>query len=241
MLLNKTAHARTALQAGADAGLSLMERRILILADGKRNLDALTALLGADILPIIDRLLREGYLQRADSSTKVPTRPSAGVASAFTGLLRATADVLQPRNDPLRAGNQPPVVPTRTPEPAPPMATTAATGTPAASARQRRSLVAAKMYLIDMLQLQRHPDAVEHKARIQFADGNDALLAELLAGVRVLYRLTPPSYAGRIIARLGEVLPEPLLPMLAETAAELQATTPSAGNDAQPTRRLPAN
>lgn len=241
MLLNKTARARAALQAGADAGLSLVERRILIVADGRRSLDALTALLGADILPIIDRLLREGYLQRVDSGTTAPGRPSAGVANTLTGLLRATADALHPRDDQPRAGSRPLATPTRPPEPAPPTAIAAATGTPAAPARQRRSLVAAKMYLIDMLQLQRHPDAVEHKARIQFADGNDALLAELLAGLRVLYRLTPPSYAERIIARLGEALPEPLLPMLAETAAELRATTQAAGSDTLTTRRLPAD
>ena len=62
MLLNKTALARDALQAGSSAGLSLQERRILIMTDGKRSLNEVMALLGADILPTIDRLIRAGYI-----------------------------------------------------------------------------------------------------------------------------------------------------------------------------------
>ncbi|HWS76922.1 MAG TPA: hypothetical protein VN205_00945, partial [Thermomonas sp.] len=62
MLLNKTALAREALQAGSNAGLSLQERRILIMTDGKRSLNEVMGLLGADILPAIDRLIRAGYI-----------------------------------------------------------------------------------------------------------------------------------------------------------------------------------
>ena len=238
MLLNKTPLARNALQAGSDAGLSLPERRILIVAVGKRNLDALVSLLGADILPVIDRLLRDGYLQRDDVPVEAPARPSAGVAGAFTGLLRATTDVLQARSEQIRAATVRPA-PVPAGSTVPPAAPTAPVGIPSApaSARQRRSLVGAKMYLIDMLQLQRHPDAVEHKARIQFADGDDALLAALLDGLRVLQRLTPPSYAERIATRLGEVLPEPCLPALAQVVATPQVP-PSDGTGTPPALKL---
>ena len=88
-----------------------------------------------------------------------------------------------------------------------------------------------------MLQLQRHPDAVEHKARIQFADGDDALLAALLDGLRVLQRLTPPSYAERIATRLGEVLPEQWLPALAQVVATPQVP-PSDGTGTPPALKL---
>lgn len=241
MLLNKTPLARNALQAGSHAGLSLPERRILIVADGKRSLDALVRLLGPEILPVIDRLLRDGYLQRDDVAAEASAHPAAGVAGAFTGLLRATTDVLQARSEQIRATTAKPV-PTAagtTALPAAPIAPPVpAAATPApASARQRRSLVGAKMYLIDMLQLQRHPDAVEHKARIQFADGDDALLAALVDGLRVLQRLTPPSYAERIATRLGEVLPENLLPAFAQ--AETPLPLPSSdGAGAPPALKL---
>ena len=208
MLLNKTALARDALQAGSDAGLSLMQRRILILTDGKRTLNEVMSLLGADILPTIDRLLRDGYICDASKPAAAPAPAAAatGVAGAFTGLLRATTEAVQARTEQIRAANASPM-PVATAAPA------ATTARPAASG-QRRSLAAAKMYVVDMLQLQRHPDAVELKARIQFTSGQAELLAALLDGLRVLLRLTNESYGQRIVARLGEVLPEELLPEL---------------------------
>ncbi|MBN8717004.1 MAG: hypothetical protein J0I72_02650 [Stenotrophomonas sp.] len=241
MLLNKTPLARNALKAGTDAGLSLLERRILILADGKRSLDTLAGLLGPEILPMIDRLLRDGYLQRDEESSRAPMRPGAGVAGALTGLLRATTDALQARSEQIRAETAKPAPTVAVPadlhvQPLEPSASAAATPAPA-STRQRRSLVGAKMYLIDMLQLQRHPDAVEHKARIQLASGDDALLAALLDGLRALQQLTPPSYAERIAIRLGEVLPEQWLPALAQVVAT-SPTPPSDGAGAPPALRL---
>ena len=83
MLLNKTGKARDALGAGSSAGLSLQERRILILTDGKRSLNEVMAMLGADILPAMDRLMREGYIagaapkQAADIMTARRVAPSA--------------------------------------------------------------------------------------------------------------------------------------------------------------------
>ena len=48
MLLNKTTLAREALQSGRGANLGLVERRILIIADGRRSLNDVVGLLGAD-------------------------------------------------------------------------------------------------------------------------------------------------------------------------------------------------
>jgi hypothetical protein len=230
MLLNKTARARDALQAGGSAGLSLQERRILILTDGKRTLNEVMALLGADILPAIDRLLRDGYIRDAGKpAPAATTTPAAnGVAGAFTGLLRATTEAVQARTEQIRAGNPPAaVMPQAAAVPAAEAATPAATASakPAspASAGQRRSLVAAKMYVVDMLQLQRHPDAVELKARIQFTSGQSELLAAILDGMRVLLQLTSESYGQRIVARLGDVLPEVLLPELDAAVAAFRA------------------
>ena len=89
MLLHKTALAHSALHAGSSAGLSLAERRILIVVDGKRTLDEVVALLGPDILPTLDRLRKDGYLQHA-ASRVAPALSGGGVGGALTGLLRAT-------------------------------------------------------------------------------------------------------------------------------------------------------
>lgn len=200
MLLAKTPRALAALQAGSRSGLSLRERRALILADGRRRLDELLALLGSDALPLLQRLRGAGLLEEA---TPAPAAtPSVPAAAA------------------------PPPSPAVQALPAPPPV-----ATPSSRTGQRRSLVAAKLYVVDMLQLQRHPDAVELKARIQFAADQDALLAALLEAVPLLRRLTNPRYGERVAARLQEVLPEDLLPALAATLAALPAET--AGADAR--------
>ena len=219
MLLNKTALARDALQAGSSAGLSLQDRRILIMTDGKRSLNEVMALLGADILPSIDRLIRAGYIDDGRTPTPVvtpQTMSTQGLGGALGGLIRAATESVQARTEQIRASATP-----LSPQPAAAAQSSAATpaqpaSPPPAAVRggQRRSLVAAKMYIVDMLQLQRHPDAVELKARIQFSSGETALLDTILDGMRLLQQLTNESYGQRIVARLAEVLPEELLPQL---------------------------
>ena len=218
MLLNKTALARDALRAGPNAGLGMLERRVLILTDGKRTLNEVMALLGADVLPVIDRLLREGYISDA-SKPPSPTQASSGMAGALTGLLRATTEAVQARTEAVRANNaRPPAQPsdaTRWRAEAAPPAMQTKLPVPARTAGgQRRSLVAAKMYMVDMLQLQRHPDAVELKTRIQCCTDQEALLGLLLQGASTLQVLTSESFGQRIVARLREVLPEECLPMI---------------------------
>ena len=236
MLLNKTSLARDALQAGRDASLGLAERRILILADGKRSLNDLVRLLGADSLSTITRLLQDGYLHDASKAADAaPARPAPGdgVAAALSGLLRATTEAVQARTEAVRAGQPraqaavPAPMPAAATPAAPAPARTMAPATPVpspAAGRQRRSLVAAKMYMVDMLQLQRHPDAVEMKIRIQCCNDQGELLALMLDAAHALRRLTSESFGARIIARLREVLPEDALPMLE------QAFRPTADN-----------
>lgn len=233
MLLNKTMLAREALQAGPTAGLSLQERRILIMTDGKRSLNEVMALLGADILPVIDRLIRAGYID--DGRTPAPMAaphvapaavPAQGLGGALGGLIRAATESVQARTEQIRAGSASAQPALATPAPPAPAAPAQPVAAQSAVLRggQRRSLVAAKMYLVDMLQLQRHPDAVELKARIQFTSGDAQLLEAILDGMRVLLQLTNESYGQRIVARLGEVLPEILLPQLDAAAAAFHST-----------------
>jgi hypothetical protein len=224
MLLNKTALAREALQAGSGAGLSVQERRILIMTDGKRSLNDVMALLGADILPAIDRLIRDGYIDdgRGPVAAAPPqAKPAQGLGGALGGLIRAATESVQARTEQIRAATTPSTqaLPATAPQAVVVAPAPVATPAPARNG-QRRSLVAAKMYVVDMLQLQRHPDTVELKARIQFTSGEPELLEAILDGMRVLLQLTNASYGQRIVARLHEVLPEHLVPELdAATAA----------------------
>lgn len=168
MALAKTDNGRAALQAHAASGLSLAERRVLILSDGRRNRDDLVGLLGPDARPMIERLLQAGYLTLAGT---LPT--SRGPAAA------------EPPAD--TAGLAPP---------------------PVRAAVSRRSLAASKMYLLDMLQLQRHPDAASLRADIQTSPSDDELVYRMMKALPLLQQVANPSYAQRVAERLGEILPE---------------------------------
>ena len=174
MRLGKTGKARLALDAVKAGGLDLRDRRILILADGKRTRAELQALLGADSGASIDRLVREGYLEEEGAAAQLP--------------------------DP---------VPT-------PMSPRVATST-------RRSIVAAKMYLIDMLQLQRSPTAAELRLAIQSTSDPHEIVERLLFALEYLLSVATPSYGARVFMRVGEVLPEDLLPRLERLRVALSA------------------
>ena len=97
-------------------------------------------------------------------------------------------------------------IPIETPAPAP-APQMQATGT-------RRSLVAAKLYLIGMLELQRDESAVAQRKQLQACQDPDAIVAHLLASVCCLQRIASSSLAQRVRERLAEVLPETHLPAL---------------------------
>lgn len=85
---------------------------------------------------------------------------------------------------------------------------------PVAASVRRRSLVAAKLYLLGMLELQRNPDAARHRDRLQAAQNDEDTLAQLFAALHCLRQAASPTLAQRVRERLAEVLPEPYLPAL---------------------------
>ena len=183
---NKTDQARLALQSHAGP-LSMRERRALILCDGQRDLKDLTVLLGRDAPALVMHLYEAGYL----GNVVVEPVSSTPVAPSDRRLARASTPVDTPAPIP----------------PPPPQTQTQATGT-------RRSLVAAKFYLIGMLELQRDESAVTQRMQLQACQDPGAIMAHLLAGVHCLQRIASTSLAQRVRERLAEVLPESYLPML---------------------------
>ena len=179
MRLGKTVKARDALAAGKSGALDLRDRRILILADGQRTRDEVTAMLGADSAHAIDRLLREGYL---------------GVPEGAASIAAAVPFAPAP----------PPVVAAAIAPAAAPAAPRAAP----APVRARRSLAAAKMYLLDMLQLQRNGEAAALRLAIQTTSDQEVLVDRLLEAMRHLLATSTPSYGERVLQRFSEVVPE---------------------------------
>lgn len=233
MPFNKTGKAREALQAGAAAGLSLADRRILILVDGRRSLDELAAMLGMGILPSIELLLREGYIARSDAGDASAAR-ATGLGGAVTGLVRATAEVVQARAEQIRAAAiaTAPVPPGAGQASAPPtMVVAPATQHPQAHASHapgtRRSLAACKMYMLDMLQLQRTPDAAELRVAIQCTTEPMPLVDALLRALRLIVATSNAGYGERVAQRLAEILPLEALPRMEAMRAERNVAPPS--------------
>jgi hypothetical protein len=216
MQLAKTEKARTAIQT-RDAGLSAQERHILIVSNGERSLNDIVAMLGPATLASIDRLLREGYLQAAAGERAAPDRMAAAAGQGMNTLLRASRDLasrVQERAQAVieAAGAAPqPAAPAPA---APTLAEQVATLPPAPRVGPRRSLAAARMYMLDMLQLQRSVEAASLKVAIQSSGSGDDTLASLVDSLRHLRTVAAPSYYTRIAARLVEVLPEELEPRL---------------------------
>lgn len=78
----------------------------------------------------------------------------------------------------------------------------------------RRSLVAAKVYLSGMLELQRDDGARAHRERLQSRLDDDAMLEVLVEALRFLESRMATTLAARIRARLLEALPEDKAPRL---------------------------
>lgn len=82
------------------------------------------------------------------------------------------------------------------------------TTVPVPVTERRRSLVAARIYLLDILELQRHPQAAALFHTLQQARSDDAVMAALQTAFDALPGLTSTGYAERVRQRLLEVLPK---------------------------------
>lgn len=82
---------------------------------------------------------------------------------------------------------------------------------------RRRSLVAARIYLLGILELQRHPQAAALFHALQLARSDQDVIASLHTALAALPGLTSPGYAERVRQRVLEAMPE-------AHAAQLQRT-----------------
>jgi len=151
------------------------------------------------------------------------------IGGAMTGLLRAATEAVQARTEQIRAAT--PTASASLPEhvraaiaPAPPRVAPAIAA-PVPPSGTRRSLAASKMYLLDMLQLQRNAEAAELRAAIQCSDPTH-LIDTLFQALRMLVAASTQSYGERIVNRLAEILPEDTLPRLDALRAERARVAP---------------
>jgi hypothetical protein len=225
MQLAKTDKARDALER-RDPALSTRDRRILIVSDGRRSSEDLVAMLGEGVASAIRRLLQEGYLSAASVGLD-----AARASTPLPPLLRRSVASVEKRQE--LAQSTPPMTasPASSPSSNPAVPGPGSGGGTSAvpAATPRRSMVAARMYMLDMLQLLRHQEAGAHAERIRAAHGSDAVVACLLAALQHIRASTSPSYAERVTQRLAEALPIDCLPQLAAIAPDLMLPASQAG------------
>ncbi len=92
--------------------------------------------------------------------------------------------------------------------------------TAAPTLEARRSLVATKVYCIDMLQLIREPGAGAVMRAIQSSATEDELMDNVLLCLRYMQEKTADSYASKVAARLAEIVPQHHLASLANCRPE---------------------
>ena len=91
------------------------------------------------------------------------------------------------------------------PVPTPPAAAPAAIAAPAVE--RRRSLVAARIYVLGILEMQRHPQAAALFRDLQQARAEDEVLQRLQSAMQMLAGLTSDGYCQLVRQRLLEALP----------------------------------
>jgi hypothetical protein len=109
------------------------------------------------------------------------------------------------------------------PQPSPVATSAPAPASVTSAAAHRRSLVAARLYLLGMLELQRDPAAQQLHQQLHRTTAEHAAVEVMLEALALLPQLTSPGYAQRVQARMGEVLPEEHLPALARLGLALEA------------------
>lgn len=81
------------------------------------------------------------------------------------------------------------------------------TNTSATPVERRRSLVAARIYVLGILEMQRHPQAAALFRDLQQARAEDEVLQRLQSAMQLLPALTSNGYCQRVRQRLLEALP----------------------------------
>jgi hypothetical protein len=187
MSLSKTDKGRHAL-ADRSLGLSPRERQALVLCDGRRPHRELAQLLGEQGPALVQRLLDDGYVQLITPAPAPPARTSRSSRAADEELDRP------------RARSSPSVDASSGPS-------TSSPGSSTGGSASQRSLAGAKMYLIDMLQLVREPEASAQAVGLHMAADEAQLVAAMSEAMAFIESSCGDSYTQRVAERLVRILP----------------------------------
>lgn len=234
--LEKTEKARRVLASTRASGLGVAERRILILADGRRSLADIAGVLGDDILLAVQALVDQDYLAHTRPTSPGSTSlPRAELTERLGHLLRGASLIRQarPRSD---APGEP-----ASAAGADDIAILSGDSTRASPLPREvapRSIISAKTHAIDLLAL--HRDTRLHAAvdTIRDARREDDVARAILDAVATLRDMGEPQLLSGAVALLDPLMPEPWLPALRalDTLAVERGTAPAFTEPARDSR-----
>ncbi|KAB7768588.1 hypothetical protein [Xanthomonas maliensis] len=94
--------------------------------------------------------------------------------------------------------------------------------------QQRRALTSARLYLLDILQLQRNPAALALHGQLQAARSAQAMQDAIAEALAQLPQITSASYAERVRDRVTDLLPPQARASTSMAAAERTMALPDA-------------
>lgn len=195
--LAKSSAGKLALQTRASE-LTARDRQILVLANGKSLRADLEAMLGGAAEKEIDRLAAMGYLVLL-STPASPTGPDSSLQAPRS--VPASSRSTPHASDLPKPATQGPA---SAPAPDPSQAVRLEASVP-----MRRSIAATKMYIIDMLQMMRRPEASALAAALHTSATEEELLTGALEAVTLMASLSGNSYALKVCTQLLAMVPLP--------------------------------
>jgi hypothetical protein len=227
MSLVKTDKGRNAM-LNRDLGLAHRERQILVMSDGKRTRAQMREMFTTDITEDLKRLFALNLIIDISKEALTPENMSA------TGTFRSSAmgdfPVRTEYTDTTGFGSldsQPSFQRSQPQSSAPALVTPVLqkkqplVSSPASAPKVRRSIAAAKMYTVDILQRMRDMDSPSFAVAIQTSETEADLVANLINAVRYIYRKSGGSFGARVFEKLHETLPEIYLIEMDQLSIEL--------------------
>jgi hypothetical protein len=231
MSLVKTEKGRNAM-LNRDLGLAHRERQILVMSDGKRTRKEMREMFNADITEDLKRLFALNLIIDISQDALTPENMSA------TGTFRVSAigdfPVKREYRDTtgfgsLKSSDSLPPFQRSQPQPsaAPVSASLSQRVSPAASTapKIRRSMAAAKMYTVDILQRMRDMESPTFAVAIQTSADEGDLATNLVNAVRYIYRKSGDNFGTKVFEKVYETIPEKYLAEMDHLALELGGST----------------
>ncbi len=212
--LEKTEKARKVLASTRASGLGAVERRILILADGRRSLADIAGVLGAEILPSVQALVDQDYLARARPATETDAPPprSEPLGERLGHLLRGASLIRQAR--PRGQDNTGEQAPAPHVDDIVVLSGRSSRASPLPKEVAPRSMISAKTHAVDLLALHSDPRLIAAVDAIRGARGEADVARAILDAVAMLRDMGEPQLLSGAVSLLDPLMPEAWLPDL---------------------------